>query len=61
MINKRPARGYTDKVQEQNLDVLVPGIGTSGEEDLAKRPANDFNTPKEYSENSKSNGDNPNV
>lgn len=58
MINQRPARGYTDKVQPQNLDVMVPGSGTSGEEDIAKRPANDFNTPREHPENSKANGDN---
>lgn len=59
MTNKRPPSGYVDKVQPQDLDALVPGIGTSGEEDIAKRPCSDsFGTPIEHPDNDKADGDN---
>lgn len=59
MINKRVNEGWIDKVQPQDLDVLVPGAGTSGEEDIAKRPDSEsFGTPKEHPENAKANGNN---
>lgn len=54
---KKTNRPYTDKMQEQNLDATVAGIGTSGEEDIAKNPG-PFATPDM---GGNADGDNPSM
>lgn len=54
-----PPLHMTDPVQPHDRDVEVPGIGTSGDENLAKRPCEEL-MPKDANTNENhSQGDNP--
>jgi hypothetical protein len=57
-MTDRPPIHMTDPVQKQDLDAMVAGIGTSGEETLAKRPCEEL-MPTESPMNPHSQGDQP--
>jgi hypothetical protein len=58
-MTDRPPKHMTDPVQDQtNLDALVAGIGTSGQEEIAKRPCEELE-PTESPMNPHADGENP--
>lgn len=57
MVDKPPV-GMTDPVQPNDREIVVPGSGTSGDEELAKRPCEEL-TPTESPLNAHADGNNP--